>query len=58
MGVGWMVSRRGYPAWGRATPGHDALQTVKADLFNAALVSVADTSRRSLISGCGEAAMR
>jgi hypothetical protein len=53
-----MVSRRGYPAWGPRHTGHDALQTLKADLFDAALVSVDDTSRRSLISGCGEAAMR
>lgn len=36
---------------------HDALQTLRADLCNAALASVADTSRRSVIGGCGEAAM-
>jgi len=55
--VGWILGEA-IPLGGRATAGHDALQTLKADLFNAASLSVADTSRRSLISGCGEAAMR
>ena len=37
--------------------GHDALQTPRVDLCNAALSSVADTSSRSVIGNGGEAVM-
>ena len=71
MWVGWFLGERGYPEPGtfktairfhRGGSTWSCLAwsqpTEEPILFNAALVSVADTSRRILDSGCGEAAMR